>query len=143
MHALDQVQIKKFILKLPNTLNYKVSGNGENFSMGQRQLICLARAILQRNNILILDEATANVDPETDNLIQTTIQTQFNDCTVLIIAHRLNTVMDSDRIMVLDAGRVVEFDHPHLLLQKSNGFLRKLLSQSGNFNLSNIQDVVE
>lgn len=135
MHALDLVQMKKFVLKLPDALNYKVSDNGDNFSMGQRQLFCLARAILLQSKIVILDEATANVDLETDKFIQSAIKNNFYDSTVLIIAHRLNTVMDSDRIMVIDAGRVVEFDHPHLLLQNNDGFLKKLIDQSGNLNV--------
>lgn len=107
-----------------------MSDGGSNFSMGQRQLVCLARAILRNNKILILDEATANVDPETDRLIQTTIRDRFRECTVLTIAHRLHTVMDNDRVLVVDAGQVVEFGHPFELLQNSNGFFKKLIDQT-------------
>lgn len=99
--------------------------------MGQRQLVCLARAILRNNKILILDEATANVDPETDRLIQTTIRDRFRNCTVLTIAHRLHTVMDNDRVLVVDAGQVVEFGHPFQLLQDGDGFFKKLIEQTG------------
>ncbi|KAL7841862.1 hypothetical protein SRHO_G00255530 [Serrasalmus rhombeus] len=91
-------------------------------SVGQRQLLCLARALLRKSRILILDEATAAVDLETDNLIQTTIRREFAHCTVLTIAHRINTILDSSRVMVLDAGKIVEFDSPATLLQKQGQF---------------------
>lgn len=78
-----------------------------------------------------MDEATANVDPQTDALIQKTIRSKFAECTVLTIAHRLHTVMDSDKVLVMDAGQMVEFDHPHMLLQNTNGFLYKMVQQTG------------
>lgn len=117
---------------LPGGLVCKMYDGGSNFSMGQRQLVCLARAIVQQNKILILDEATANVDSETDKFIQETIRDQFVNCTVITIAHRLNTVMDSDRILVMDAGNAVEFDHPHVLLSRPNSWLQKLVEQVGS-----------
>lgn len=79
-------------------------------------MVCLARAILRNAKILVMDEATANVDMETDELIQTTIRTRFRQCTVLTVAHRLATIMDSDRVLVLGKGRVLEYDRPYLLL---------------------------
>uniref|UniRef100_A0A182NN20 Uncharacterized protein n=1 Tax=Anopheles dirus TaxID=7168 RepID=A0A182NN20_9DIPT len=129
--ALDQVELKEAVSSLAGGLECRMSDGGSNFSMGQRQLVCLARAILRNNKILVLDEATANVDPETDKLIQTTIRTKFAHCTVLTIAHRLHTVMDSDRVLVMDAGRVVEFGHPHELLHGPIGYLRRLVDQTG------------
>lgn len=103
---------------------------GANLSVGQRQLVCLARAIVRNNCILVMDEATANVDAETDKFIQKTIREKFSHCTVLTIAHRLHTVMDSDRVLVMDAGQVVEMDHPHVLLQKK-GFLSDMVEKTG------------
>lgn len=113
-------------------LDSKMSEGGSNFSMGQRQLISLARAILRKNKILVLDEATANIDPQTDALIQSTIRRKFEDCTILTIAHRLHTVMNSDKVLVMDGGESVEFDHPHLLLQNLDGFFTKLVEQAGS-----------
>uniref|UniRef100_A0A182SDL2 ABC transmembrane type-1 domain-containing protein n=1 Tax=Anopheles maculatus TaxID=74869 RepID=A0A182SDL2_9DIPT len=130
-NALDEVELKEAVSSLAGGLECRMSDGGSNFSMGQRQLVCLARAILRNNKILVLDEATANVDPETDKLIQTTIRTKFAHCTVLTIAHRLHTVMDSDRVLVMDAGRVVEFGHPHELLHGPIGYLRRLVDQTG------------
>nr|CAD7597478.1 unnamed protein product [Timema genevievae] len=130
--ALEEVEMKDVVKNLVGGLNSKMCEGGSNFSVGQRQLVCLARAIVRNNKILVLDEATANVDPQTDNLIQSTIRRNFSNCTVLTIAHRLNTVMDSDRVMVMDAGTMVEFDHPFLLLKNKNGFLFRMVQQTGS-----------
>ncbi|XP_069467621.1 ATP-binding cassette sub-family C member 2 [Ambystoma mexicanum] len=120
--ALELAHLEQYAQGLPERLSHEVSEGGENLSVGQRQLLCLARALLRKSKILILDEATAAVDLETDNLIQTTIRNEFADCTVLTIAHRLHTIMDSNRVMVLDAGRIVEFDEPKELLRQQKHF---------------------
>ncbi|XP_069678149.1 ATP-binding cassette sub-family C member 4-like isoform X2 [Periplaneta americana] len=125
--VLEEVELKKAIC----SLDMEVADSGSNFSVGQRQLMCLARAILRKNKILILDEATANVDPHTDSLIQKKVREKFANCTVLTIAHRLNTIVDSSKVLVIDAGKVMEFDHPHLLLQNRNGHFSKMVQNTG------------
>ncbi|XP_028942698.1 canalicular multispecific organic anion transporter 1 isoform X2 [Antrostomus carolinensis] len=120
--ALELAHLKTYVQDLPEGLLHLVSEGGENLSVGQRQLVCLARALLRKAKILILDEATAAVDLETDHLIQTTIRSEFASCTVLTIAHRLHTIMDSNRVMVLHAGRIVEYDSPEELLKKEGVF---------------------
>ncbi|KAJ6220572.1 hypothetical protein RDWZM_006384 [Blomia tropicalis] len=129
--VLDEVQLKETISNLPGQLGSVINEGGTNFSVGQRQLICLARAILRDNNILVLDEATANVDNRTDELIQRTIRKRFAHCTVITIAHRLHTIIDSDRIVVLDAGRLVEYGAPYELLRQPDGHFTSLVEQTG------------
>uniref|UniRef100_A0A8C0VLC3 ABC-type glutathione-S-conjugate transporter n=1 Tax=Cyanistes caeruleus TaxID=156563 RepID=A0A8C0VLC3_CYACU len=128
--ALELTQLKNFVADLPEQLEYKCTDQGENLSTGQKQLVCLARALLQKAKILILDEATAAVDLETDVQIQSMLRTEFRDSTVLTIAHRVNTVLDCDRILVLENGRIAEFDTPeHLIAQK--GLFYRLMEESG------------
>ncbi|XP_061080827.1 multidrug resistance-associated protein 1 isoform X2 [Conger conger] len=123
-NSLELAHLKSFVSSLPDKLNHECSEGGENLSLGQRQLVCLARALLRKTKVLVLDEATAAVDLETDNLIQSTIRSQFEDCTVLTIAHRLNTIMDYTRVLVLDKGEMAEFDSPTNLIAKKGIFYR-------------------
>jgi len=123
--------MKNTVQSFNNKLLAEITESGSNLSVGERQLLCLARALLKNNKVLLVDEATANVDLSTDELIQTTIRERFKDCTVLTIAHRLNTVMDSDRIMVIHEGKIAEFDTPNCLLQSNDGYFKKLIEQTG------------
>lgn len=125
--ALEDVQMKHWVLQLPGHLHYKLIESGNNLSVGERQLVCLARVLLQNNKIVILDEATANVDFKTDRLIQEVIRNKFKDVTVLTIAHRLDTIIDYDRVIVLEKGRVVEFDKPNVLLNKRGSYFADLV----------------
>ncbi|XP_076117591.1 multidrug resistance-associated protein 1-like [Mytilus galloprovincialis] len=132
--ALEHAHLKKFVDGLEEGLDHMCSEGGENFSVGQRQLMCLARALLRKTKILVLDEATAAVDLETDDLIQNTIRTEFSDCTILTIAHRLNTIMDYTRIMVLDAGNISEFDTPSNLLDNCESMFYGMAKDAGLVN---------
>ncbi|KAI7895791.1 P-loop containing nucleoside triphosphate hydrolase protein [Mucor mucedo] len=114
-------------------LNTPVSEGGQNFSQGQRQLLCLARALLKNQKIVLMDEATASVDFKTDKAIQKTIAHEFAESTILCIAHRLNTVIEYDRILVLDHGKVVEFESPLTLLRDTDSAFHKMCRHSGEF----------
>ncbi|KAF9165612.1 Multidrug resistance-associated protein 1 [Actinomortierella ambigua] len=129
--ALERAHLKDHISTLPGGLMYEVAQNGENFSVGQRSLICLARALLRKTKILVLDEATSSVDVQTDELIQRTIRTEFKDRTILTIAHRIKTVMDYDKILVLEKGRVCEYEPPKVLLENEDSLFYKLAKQAG------------
>ncbi|KAF4025940.1 hypothetical protein G4228_017948 [Cervus hanglu yarkandensis] len=128
--VLELCHLKEFVQSLPQKLLHEISEGGENLSVGQRQLVCLARALLRKTKILILDEATASIDFETDNLVQTTIRKEFSDCTILTIAHRLHSIIDSDRVLVLDSGRITEFETPQNLIHK-RGLFFDMLTEAG------------
>nr|AIU41637.1 ABC transporter family protein [Hevea brasiliensis] len=140
--ALERAHLKDVIRRNSLGLNAEVSEAGENFSVGQRQLLSLARALLRRSKILVLDEATAAVDVRTDALIQKTIREEFKSCTMLIIAHRLNTIIDCDRILLLDSGQVLEYDTPEELLSNEDSAFSKMVQSTGAANAQYLRSLV-
>ncbi|PRW33949.1 ABC transporter isoform A [Chlorella sorokiniana] len=128
--ALAQAGLASTVRGMPGGLDAPIKEAGSNLSVGQRQLLCMARALLRASRILVLDEATSNVDTATDALIQSTIASAFADCTVLTIAHRLHTIMDSDRILVLHEGRVREYDAPAALLAQPGSAFRGMVEET-------------
>lgn len=114
-----------------SALNYEIMEYGRNLSAGQRQLVCIARSILKKPKILLLDEATSSIDQNTDRQIQQIIRRVFKDCTVLTIAHRLNTIMDADRVIIMDAGRLAESGAPQELIQRGGHFASMLRTMGG------------
>ncbi|XP_064214629.1 probable multidrug resistance-associated protein lethal(2)03659 isoform X2 [Tribolium castaneum] len=132
-NALEEVELKKHFLE--TGLDSPVSEGGSNFSVGERQLLCLVRTILRKAKIIVLDEATSNVDWKTDEMIQSTVRRKFEGCTVLTIAHRLKSVLDSDKILVMESGSVVEFGCPKDLLKDTEGYFYKLVQKSKPVNI--------
>nr|UOF76394.1 multidrug resistance-associated protein [Bursaphelenchus xylophilus] len=124
--ALEDANLKEFVQGLDLKLEHVIAEGGSNISVGQRQLICLARAILRKSKVVVLDEATASVDVQTDEIIQRTIREKFVGSTVITIAHRIRTILDSDRILVLKNGRMVEFDTPQKLLDNPKSLFYSL-----------------
>ncbi|KAL2918912.1 hypothetical protein HK105_201746 [Polyrhizophydium stewartii] len=139
--ALDLVGLKDFVGSLDGKLDAAVEENGANLSMGQRQLMCLCKAILAKPKVLIMDEATASVDAEADRRIQESIETQFAATTVLSIAHRLNTIAAFDRVLVLDGGRIAEFDAPHVLLGRAGSVFGDMVEATGAANAAVIRQI--
>ncbi|OWZ06366.1 ABC transporter [Phytophthora megakarya] len=129
--AVRQVGLSERVSEDETKLMMIVEENGENFSVGERQMLCMARALLRHSRIVIFDEATAAIDHETDHKLQRVIRTAFAKSTVLTIAHRLDTILDSDRIMVLDGGRLVEYAAPEELVSKGHGHFFELMREGG------------
>ena len=131
--ALEQCHLAQMFRALEGGLEAPVAARGANLSVGERQLLCVGRALLRRHTvkILALDEATAAVDPHTDTLIQGVIRNHFQHCTVIAIAHRLNTILDFDRVLVVDKGAIVEFDSPETLVTLAGGAFAQLAAEAG------------
>lgn len=128
--ALEKAHLKDWAAELEAGLDYEVVEGGENLSVGQRQLVCLARALLRQSKVLVMDEATAALDLDTDALIQATIREEFKDCTVVTIAHRVNTIIDSDLVLVLDKGHLVESGDPSQLVNDSTKLFYGLVKEA-------------
>ncbi|KAJ3300679.1 hypothetical protein HDU76_006039, partial [Blyttiomyces sp. JEL0837] len=139
--ALARAGLKSKVAETEGGLDGKVTDGGENLSVGQRQLLCLARAMLKKPRILIMDEATANVDYETDALIQKALREDFNDATVLTIAHRLNTIIDYDRVLVMDNGNIAEYDAPAVLLNNSESKFAAMVAETGGANAEMLKNL--
>ena len=134
--AIRLVGLQETIDSLPGKLDYTLNEEGSNLSLGQKQLLCVARAILRRSRIVLLDEATASVDVESDQKLQRVLRDVFSNCTVLTIAHRIHTIADSSRILVLEEGSAVEFDAPNKLMANPNSIYRSLVEQSATTSAS-------
>ena len=124
--ALEKVQLKSLVENLEGQLDHKLLEHGANLSVGERQLICLARVLLQQKNIVILDEPTAHVDPDTEQTIWNIVREELKSSTVITIAHRLNTIRDSDKILVLKNGEVAGFDTFDVLINRKGGILSEM-----------------
>merc|ERR1711871_667406 len=128
-NVLDEVQLKSVFDK--EGLDFELAEAGGNLSVGERQLVCLARALLSQRRVITLDEATANVDMATDRLIQDTVRSKFRGKTLIVIAHRLNTIIDADLVLVLDKGRLVEQGSPHALLEREGSVFAQMCRDTG------------
>ena len=124
--ALEKVQLKSLVENLEGQLDHKLLEHGANLSVGERQLICLARVLLQQKNIVILDEPTAHVDPDTEQTIWNIVREELKSSTVITIAHRLNTIRDSEKILVLKNGEVAGFDTFDVLINRKGGILSEM-----------------
>lgn len=129
--VLEEVQLKSLVFEYGEGLDIEVRGDGLSLSAGQKQLLCLARAILRKNKIIMMDEATANVDNETDRIIQKTVKDRFENCTLMVIAHRIRTIIESDKILVVDKGFCKEYGKPIKLLSQSDSLFKQMVLSTG------------
>jgi ABC-type multidrug transport system fused ATPase/permease subunit len=127
----EKTKITKKVSEDEQLLDYGVAAGGSNLSVGQKQLVCIARALIAKPRILLMDEATAHIDNKTDQIVQEILQTKFNNSTILTIAHRLRTVIKYDRIMYIEEGRIGEYDDPYLLLQNKESKFYGLVEEGG------------
>ncbi|KAJ3254674.1 Multidrug resistance-associated protein 1 [Boothiomyces macroporosus] len=139
--ALEHSGLKNYVVELPEKLEAPVTSNGQNLSVGQRQLVCLSRAILKEPRLMVMDEATSSVDEESNTLIQKAIFDNFENTTVISIAHRINTIAEFDRVLVLDAGELAEFDSPHNLLSNPHSIFTEMVEASGKANSQLIREL--
>eukprot|EP01043_Picozoa_sp_COSAG02_P026306 COSAG02_NODE_1512_length_12212_cov_4.145133_7_plen_219_part_00 len=141
--ALEQAQLTRTLQRQNQDLESNVGEGGGTLSVGQRQLLCFARAVLRNSKLLVMDECTANVDVETDSLLQSMVRRSFAHCTIFTIAHRLATVIDYDCIAVLDNGHLVEYGQPAQLLRDPAGHLSALVEQTGPTMSSHLRSVAQ
>eukprot|EP00004_Rigifila_ramosa_P027497 TRINITY_DN899_c0_g1_i1.p1 TRINITY_DN899_c0_g1~~TRINITY_DN899_c0_g1_i1.p1 ORF type:complete len:957 (-),score=240.32 TRINITY_DN899_c0_g1_i1:21-2891(-) len=141
--SLSLVGLSSVVRSMSLQLDTPLSDGGENLSVGQRQLLCLCRILLKQSRVVVVDEATANVDAEADAKVQHVIRTKFNAATVLIVAHRLNSVIQADRVMVLADGKVVEFDAPRVLLQRPDSVFASLVDETGPANAALLRQLAQ
>ena len=143
LKALDLCLLRSLAEGHPAGLAQPVEGLGRNFSLGQQQLVCLARALLNDSRLLLLDEATAALDAATDAKVQAVLRSAFAARTILTIAHRIDTIIDSDRILVMDAGAVAEFDTPAALLRDEGSIFTQLCRQLGGDSFGGLRAAAE
>ena len=130
INVLKKMGFDYIIANHPDGINQVIAEGGSNLSVGEKQLICITRAILRRSKIIIMDEATASIDYQTEEIIQKTITELMADSTVLTIAHRIKTILNCDRVLALDNGEIVDFDTPQKLLERKKGLFYELYTTS-------------
>lgn len=139
--ALEHSNLKNLVKESADGLSMKITDNGSNLSQGQRQLMCMARALLRKCTIVALDEATSSIDVDSDALIQRTLREQFSKATVLTIAHRINTIADSDFVLVMSDGKVAEFDKPSALLERDDSEYAQMVQETGQANFEYVRRI--